>query len=146
MLVTPHVLFGAAIGSSFDKVYLVAPLSVASHFVLDSIPHLQGFIEVEELEKKDLLIVFADVLIALILVTLVSFGSPKWELIALGAFCAWVPDIHHIIQVLFGPEKLRRYTKAHKKFHWDKQMKLLPGIATQILVVAVSLFVILKLS
>ncbi len=134
MLVTPHVLFGAAIGSSFDKVYLVAPLSVASHFVLDSIPHLQGFIEVEELEKKDLLIVFADVLLALSLVTLVSFGSPKWELIALGAFCAWVPDIHHIVHVLFGPEKLRRYTKAHKKFHWDKQIRFLPGIATQVLV------------
>ena len=141
MLVTPHVLFGAAIGSSFDKVYLVAPLSVASHFVLDSIPHLQGFIEVEELEKKDFLIVFADVLAAIILVSLVSFGSPKWELIALGAFCAWVPDIHHIIRVLFGPEKLSRYTKAHKKFHWDKQIRFLPGIATQIFVAIASLLI-----
>jgi len=39
MLETPHVLVGAAIATKLGSPALAIPLSLASHFVLDKIPH-----------------------------------------------------------------------------------------------------------
>jgi hypothetical protein len=39
MLVTNHVLSGAAVGALVGEPALALPLGVASHFVLDSLPH-----------------------------------------------------------------------------------------------------------
>lgn len=52
MLTTPHLLVGAAIGAQFNNPYIVVPAAVASHFVLDSVPHLMGIVEVHDLDKK----------------------------------------------------------------------------------------------
>ena len=142
MLTTPHLLVGAAIGSQFHNPMMVAPISAASHFVLDSIPHLGGFIEVEDLEKKEVAFVLGDVVLGLGLLFFLT-NNPNAELIWLGAFCAVLPDFHHTFQVLFGPDKLKKYDSFHKKFHYKKPMSVLSGMATQIITVILSLLVIL---
>lgn len=144
MLTTPHVLVGAAIGSQLPHAWQIVPLAAASHFVLDSIPHIQGYIEVEDLEKKEALFLLADAALAFGALFLLAKGLPNWEPIVLGGFSAVIPDFHHIYRVLFGPEKLSRYTKLHKKFHWKKNMPVLPGMATQILTIILAIFVIIK--
>ena len=55
MLNTPHLLVGVAIGSQLPNAWQVVPLAAFSHFVLDSVPHIQGYIEVEDLNKKEVL-------------------------------------------------------------------------------------------
>src|SRR3972149_6887835 len=77
----------------------------------------------------------ADAALAFGALFLLAKGLPNWEPIVLGGFSAVIPDFHHIYRVLFGPEKLSRYTKLHKKFHWKKNMPVLPGMATQILTI-----------
>jgi hypothetical protein len=135
MLTTPHLLVGAAIGAHFHNPMVIAPAAAASHFILDSLPHLMGFIEVEDLDKKDVAFVIGDVLLGTGLVFLLARGNPNSELIWLGAFCAMLPDFHHTFQAIFGPDKLQKYDNWHLKFHYKKPMQILPGIATQIVTV-----------
>ncbi|HSX58532.1 MAG TPA: hypothetical protein VLE47_04685 [Candidatus Saccharimonadales bacterium] len=142
MLTTPHLLVGAAIGATFHNPLLVAPAAAASHFALDSVPHLMGIIEVEDLDKKDLAFVVGDVLLGVSLVFLLSRNNPNSDLMWLGAFCAVLPDFHHTFQALFGPDKLEKYDKWHLKFHYKKPMDILPGIATQVLTVLLAVFLI----
>lgn len=144
MLTTPHLLVGAAIGAHFHNPMLVVPAAAASHFVLDSVPHLMGFIEVEDLDKKDVAFVIGDVVLGVSLVYLLSRSNPQMELMWLGAFCAMLPDFHHTFQVLFGPDKLQKYDNLHLKFHYKKPISLLPGIATQVITVLLAIFVTLK--
>lgn len=142
MLTTPHLLVGAAIGAHFNNPMLVVPAAAASHFVLDSVPHLMGFIEVEDLDKKDVAFVIGDVVLGVSLVYLLSHNNPHGELMWLGAFCAMLPDFHHTFQVLFGPDKLQRYDNLHLKFHYKKPINLIPGIATQVVTVLAAIFFI----
>src|SRR5689334_22883185 len=39
MLETPHVAVGVAIASKFPNPWVAIPLSLASHFILDKVPH-----------------------------------------------------------------------------------------------------------
>lgn len=144
MLTTPHLLVGAAIGSQLHNPMLVAPAAAASHFVFDRIPHLGGFIEVEDLDRKDIAFVAGDVILGLVLMFGLTYNRANAELIWLGAFCSVLPDFHHIFQVVFGPDKLQRYDNLHKKFHYKKQMSVFAGMATQIITVLIAILLILK--
>src|SRR3989338_9018538 len=144
MLLTPHAIVGMAIGSQLDRSWMVAPIAVGSHFLLDSLPHWERSVnlDTEDLTKKDAVVVLIDGFVALLLTWLFSLNNPNWEMMWLGAICAIVPDSHHLIQVLFGPEKLQRYAKAHEKYHSDKDLRFLPGVALQIVVVMISILFI----
>ena len=39
MIITPHLLLGAAIGSKFKQWPVIVVVSIISHFILDRIPH-----------------------------------------------------------------------------------------------------------
>lgn len=144
MLTTPHLIVGAAIGAHFHNPMVIAPAAAASHFLLDSIPHLMGIIEVEDLDKKDLVFVALDVVLGVGLVYFFARNNPNSELLWLGAFCAMLPDFHHTFQALFGPDKLERYDRLHLKFHYKKPMDIVPGMATQIVTVILAIMVIWK--
>lgn len=146
MLLTPHMLLGAAIGSQIDHSWLVGPIAAASHFIIDMFPHEDWVveIEVEDLNKKSFFVILADILISLVLVYFLAKDRPNWEMMWLGALCAGIPDVHHILHVFFGPEKLEKYTRAHGKFHWDKDMRFIPGAAAQVGVVLFSLWAIFR--
>ena len=139
MLTTPHLLVGAAIGSQFNNPYIVVPAAVASHFVLDGIPHLMGIVEVHDLDKKDLAFVAGDVALGIALVCLLSLGSPNPNMLFLGAFASMVPDFHHTFQALFGPNKLNKYTKLHLKFHYKKKISPVAGMATQLVTIVLAM-------
>jgi hypothetical protein len=145
MLTTPHLLVGAAIGAQIGPAHplIVVPVAGASHFVLDSIPHLMGFIEVEDLDKKDVLFVLGDVILGVGILLLLSLNNPNWEILWIGAVAGMLPDFHHTAQVLFGPDFLKRYTKVHMRFHYKKPLRLLPGLATQFFTSLASIFLIL---
>jgi len=144
MLTTPHLLVGAAVGSQMPYAWQVVPLAAASHFVLDSLPHVQGYIEVEDLKTSEAAFLVADMGLGLILVGVLSFNNPAGELMWLGALAAILPDFHHILQVLFGPDTLKKYHNLHMKFHFKKDMRIIPGFATQILTIFLAILFITR--
>lgn len=156
MLITPHVLVGAAIGTEFDHGYLVAPLAAASHFVLDFIPHwdLRIDLDHEDLERQDIVIVILDLVTSTCLLTLLLYHNPNWELMLVGAISAAVPDVHHVIRVLSDPKRWERfarlgrihtrYSKIHTKFNWDQDSRFIYGMLTQILVGLAAILTIVR--
>lgn len=146
MLLTPHVLVGAAIGNQFNHAYIVAPLAAASHFLLDLFPHwdLRIDLETEDLDRNDILVIITDLALSFLIMWLLLLNNPKWEMMLVGAVSAFLPDVHHVISALSDPKKWERfsrlgrmhtrYTTIHKKFNWDEESRFLYGILTQILV------------
>lgn len=51
MLETPHVAVGIAIASKFPNPWIAIPLSFASHFVLDKVPHWNPHLYTETQKK-----------------------------------------------------------------------------------------------
>lgn len=139
MLLTPHAIIGAAIGAQIHRPWLVVPLAIGSHFLLDSIPHWD--LDTEDLDKKDILVVLLDLFLSLVLTWLLTFDNPQWEMMWVGAICATVPDSHHLLHVLFGPESLVRYTKAHEKYHSARDIRFLPGIALQVIFITIAILI-----
>src|SRR3989338_6552887 len=145
MLLTPHAVVGAVIGSGilgpdFQRAWIIAPLSIGSHFLLDSIPHWD--LDTEELEKKDVLVVLLDIVLACFITWLVTLNNPNWEMMWLGAMSASVPDTHNLFHVIFNPDKFKRYTNAHDKYHSKREIRFLPGIALQVVVILIAVFIL----
>lgn len=150
MLLTPHILVGAAIGSQFNNLLISAPLAAISHVVLDSIPHWDPHVDidlgVEDLEKKDILVLTADVIIGATLITVLAALMPNPEIVWISGFCAALPDAQHVFHAVFGDDKLIRWKvgKLHdNRFNWDKDTPLIRGLIVQTLIsVAAFAFVV----
>jgi len=153
MQTTPHLLVGAAIGSQFHNPILIATAAAGSHFLLDSLPHLGFFLangrvgaqyNVEDLDRGDIAFVTADAALGLAILILLTHNNPSAELIWLGAFCGFLPDLHHTLQIFLGPEKLKKYIKIHQKFHYKKRISILTGFATQVLTAVAAILLVLR--
>lgn len=118
-----HALTGAIIGVASGNPWVVVPAAVASHFVLDAIPH-------HNTAKGDMdaaifnLMLVIDGLLCVGLVGLLAVWQPAhWQLAAFGAFLATSPDFmwipgylrarHHQNQIAG-----RGILKFHGRIQW----------------------------
>lgn len=102
VLETPHVIVGAAIATKISNPYLALPLSLASHFVLDLVPHWNPHLNTEKkkygkITNSSTAIVTADALMSLGSgVYLASRTLPNtnhfWVIIG-SCFLAVLPDL-----------------------------------------------------
>lgn len=102
MLETPHVAVGAAIASKIPNPFIAIPLSFASHFILDKIPHWNPHIITETKKfghptEKSTNIIIADSAIALMLGSAIAYRSlPNTTMaisIMLCSFASVLPDL-----------------------------------------------------
>lgn len=100
MIITPHILVGAAIGSKISSPVAIFILALISHYVLDALPHFEYNISLLKDEKSkinknffiNLTKVAADLLIGLAL-TFWLISGKDWQFLSLiGALTAIVPD------------------------------------------------------
>lgn len=90
MTITPHAIVGAGIGLAFKNPWLVVPTALASHFLLDTIPHWDP-----DLDKmrEALPFIIPDAVVASILVAVTAYIHPGHVYsIALGSVVALIPD------------------------------------------------------
>lgn len=123
MIAANHVLTGALIGATIKEPALAIPLALASHFVLDSLPHF-GFATWEERKKhKNLLEIIVGLdLIMLIFVASLLLGGSFDGLVLVCAVVAISPDFvwvyRYIVPERFGrlePTKGTWLTQFHKR-------------------------------
>lgn len=117
-----HVLTGAVIGAVIKEPAAALPLALASHFVLDSLPHF-GFSSWEERKKyKNLLeiVLIVDAIMLVAVVSLLLNTSATWLVIACAAI-AVAPDLvwvyRYIVPERFGklePAKGMWLTEFHR--------------------------------
>lgn len=150
MLETPHVAVGAAIATKIGNPYLALPLALASHFVLDRIPHWNPHFYTETKKygkpsKASTTLAVADSLVALGL-GIAAAGkalpdSTKFAIVIAACFLSVLPD--QIKTPFFFFKKLRK-GKLKKYVLFERSLQVdapfWPGITTQILVTAASVW------
>ena len=97
MLGTVHLMAGAAVGKTLRRPWLAFPMAVASHILLDSIPHLGPHslfgIEGRGPQPGEVAMAIVDMSVGIPLVLwLIGRGPLRWVMVG-GAFFGCLPDL-----------------------------------------------------
>ena len=163
MIITPHLLIGAAIGAKIKYLGWIIVLGLLSHFILDKIPHWdygnRAFQKFKKNKSYKILFIFflqlmIDGLIGLVIVLFIvwqkNIVEPKHLLfILIGILASLLPDILLGTSWLFH-NKFKKFSKIwinfHEKIlHCPKHiLKLtLLGLGTEILVSIIAILILL---
>lgn len=163
MIVTPHLLLGAAIGAKIKHFGWIIVLAIISHFILDKIPHWDyGKKALEKFTRnksfKTLFIFFAkmifDGLIGLTIVVIIILQKNLLNIndiipIAIGIAASLFPDLDLGVIKLLG-RKFKNfstsYIKFHNKFLHIKKHISKPtflGVGTQVVVSIIAILILL---
>lgn len=151
MLELPHTLIGAAIGATIANPLVSLPLSLASHFITDYVPHWNPHLHTEKtklghITKKSYTIVIVDAVGALVLGTTIAYlksqSLSQFLVIMLCCFLSVAPDVveipfYFLNKKIAWIEKLITYQRAHQ---WN--VPAFWGILAQVIVSLGALFII----
>ena len=143
MLVLPHVATGVALGALIGDPLIVVPAAIASHFVLDSIPHWQETMAPYHPTWKTYLRIPIDISLAIALTLYAVHIQPTaLPAILLGAIFASIPDIDVITVKLPAMQRgiIKRYWDWHCRI--QREVTTLWGVTTQLVVLSTCMLVI----
>lgn len=152
MLLTQHLLMGAAIGRHVDSFLAVVLLAFFSHYLLDIIPHrsmsaVNGYKEngLKGVRKKELLIKSIEPVLGItITIVFILLNSDYAANMAIGALFGFLPDFFTFI---IWKKDLKKFDKLVPRpgIKWYRQSKTLAwGVATQVAVFIVASIAIFK--
>lgn len=151
MTATNHALSGAVIGLAISQPAIALPLALASHFVLDAIPHFGLANHVEREAKKPLFnwILRTDALLLAAVMIYLLFAGAGWLAFAC-LFLAGSPDFvwayRYVFKEDFGRKPfppMNAFSRFHSRIQWSQT--LTAGFAIELLFAAALLFATLKL-
>lgn len=118
MTATNHAITGAIIGALLPTP-LAPIIALASHFLLDILPHFGNSDTVKPYTKSFILLLVIDALLCIGIVIFGWFFAPdKWLIMGVSAFCATAPDI---LWLLEGKVRwLRGYFRFAKRIQWGE--------------------------
>lgn len=149
MLELPHTIVGAAIAVKVGNPALALPLALASHFVLDLVPHWNPHIYTElkkngRVSGKSKAIILTDgvvsVLLGLYIASAMSSTPNGFIIILASSLLAVIPDVVEIPFYFFGwhPKFIEQYVQFERKLQFNCSPAV--GILSQLAIVAVVLF------
>ena len=121
-----HALTGAVIGVVSGNPWIALPVAVASHFVVDAIPHHGNGDEVSGSQLFAVSLV-VDALFCFGLVVLLAMWQPaNWQLAAFCAFLATSPDFMWVGRFVrarrkLKPKRLNVVMRFHSQVQWFQQ-------------------------
>ena len=146
MILSTHAVVGAAIATLLPRdPVLVFAASVASHFVIDAIPHWDyplrgirvgrshtGAIRLNGALFRDLSLIGLDAFAGLALaVLLFAQVTPVW-IIMIAACGAMLPDPLQFLHRLYPREPLRTLQRFHEWIHSDRRLGWRSGVGSQL--------------
>jgi len=153
MILTTHAIIGAAIANAFPyEPHIGLPLSLASHYIIDILPHTNyGHEHFQNENNRDAIIDFhnidalvqifftvLDITVAVLLVFLLFVRDKQtFFLSVFGAMFAVLPDIFNFFSYKFGGRFFTGAKKLHDLFHYNKDFNhnYFYGVMTQLAVV-----------
>jgi hypothetical protein len=120
-----HAMTGALIGLAVGEPAVAVPIALASHFVLDAIPHHDSAKpDSEYLRSKWFTTVLViDILLCILLVLILAARQPlHWQLAAICAFVAASPDMlfidRYIKALRHQSVRLSRFVQWTRDIQW----------------------------
>lgn len=146
MLTTPHASAGVAIGALLGNPVIVAPIALASHFVLDAVPHWQETLAPYTPTKKTYIRIPLDLALAVGITLLAVHWQPhKAAAIWTGAIFANLADLDSA--VVLWPRLKRGIVQKYWDWHCkiQRETSSVWGLLPQIGVVGLSLIIAYRL-
>lgn len=141
MLTTPHAVTGAMLGALLPAP-LAIPAAIASHYVLDNIPHWQETLAPYTPTRKTYIRIPIDLVLAIGLTFVVARWQPAHQSrIWWSAFAANAPDLDSFL--VLTPQLKRGLLKTYWDWHCRIQREISHwyGILTQLAVIGITLYV-----
>jgi len=153
MMATPHMMAGAAIGRALRRPWLAYPAALASHFVLDIVPHLDSHGMFGATHggptRLEAIAGISDFLVGALLVGLVASRQRRRRVMVVGGLLGilvdlveYVPPLGPWLQSWSGAEDLIRFHHGIQHNVTVAQWPL--GFATQGVVLAIALALCLR--
>lgn len=152
MTATGHAIVGAAIATLIPNPVVSLPIAFLSHFAGDKLPHWDIMTDKKKTKTQILFQSALDVLLGFTLVWAIFIfylQSPNPLIIFLGAFAAQLPDWLELPYFIFGKHYpiFRQNYQIQSWIHdvwFDSRLKAPWGIVTQIVVVAIFIWLVLR--
>ena len=149
MIELPHTIVGAAIAAKIGNPLLALPLALASHFVMDMVPHWNPHLnkEIAKYGKVTTLttwVIIIDVVLSLIAgITIGSKFLPdtnRFLLVMACCFLAVLPDVAEAPHFFLGQKwrPIKKLVEFQSKIQFN--VPFLPGVASQALVIIAALW------
>ncbi len=143
MIITPHMLVGAAIGSQFNNPWSVFILGLFSHYLLDALPHWDYLSDLKIFKSKHLKKICLDFALGGFFVLILIWSSPQKLFILIGIIAALLPDFLSLLYYNFNIKWLRVLFLIHQEIHYQKRLSFWPGLPFTLIVslIAVSILI-----
>ncbi len=144
LLETPHVIVAAAIAYKIGNPALALPLALASHLILEKVPHWNPHLNTEirkygKLTPTTMKIIYGDIILASISGFLIAIkalpDSSLFLTVLLSSFLGVLPDVAEAPYYLWHKKTvlLEKLIKFQKSLQNDTTV--LPGILTQLVTI-----------
>lgn len=143
MLTTPHAAAGIALGAVLGNPVLTIPAAVASHFLLDCVPHWQETLAPYNPTWRTYLRVPLDIAFAVGLAVWAAHVQPAHaSAIWIGAVTANIPDMDTLVVLLPAIKRgvLQKFWDWHCAI--QRETASLWGALPQLLVIAMAIVVV----
>ncbi len=153
MVLAPHMLVGATIGSRLSNYPLIFLFSLLLHFLFDRLPHweYESKIKGGRMDQRRISVLFLKALLdvgaGVVVLYLLWQGSSHWPYVLFGAFFSIMPDglvfLHHLIRAFFHREflPLVKFYHFHEFIHIpENKPSSAWGVAMESLVVIGAIF------
>lgn len=142
MVITPHMLVGAAVGSKFGNPWLVFTLGLLSHYLLDALPHWDYLKGIEIKNPDHLIKIGLDFILGGFFVFLLTYSSEQRFLILIALLGALLPDILEVIYCNFNIKWLRPLSLIHHKIHYPKRLSFWAGLPATLAVCLIAVYLL----
>lgn len=143
MILTPHILIGAAIGTKTNNLWLSFALGWLSHYALDAMPHWEYLNKLSEAVKPtNLFRICVDFIVGVLLALIITRHFPQKLPIFFGLLGAVTPDILQGVAFVLKLNCLKPLNKLHDKMHCSKELSLKQGWFIFIFIFLLSILII----
>jgi hypothetical protein len=121
MTLATHIVTGTVIGTQLSSPFLIAPLAVALHFLLDAVPHGDYVNEKSTLRDWWKEAISFSTGIILVSIALSIRGIPEWpvlENIGIAIFFSLFPDATHFMYRFMKMKFLKPLKNFHEGLHF----------------------------
>ena len=146
MILTPHLLLGAAIASKIEYTPLAIILAFLSHYLLDILPHIEYPIKnIQNKQWAKSLPDFLRVALDFFSGILIIYFFSGWQIIILiSALISILPDAFNILNLVFQNKLLKAHNNFHEKIHClkNKKISVFWRVLSQVLIVVISVVIL----